>query len=246
MSAAARLNAFIEARRTRGLLGLDQAPDTLAEAFAISAGTMKALGETVGGWKVGYAPDGTPVAAPMYASGFLKSGDAWAMKAERPMIPEIEIAVRLARDLPANPARPYTRADIEDAASDYLIGVELIERRIPMKGAPFAMHLADDLGNVGYVIGPATRDYRALDLPNLLCQFWVKGELSVDRRGGHASGDPLKPMIDWANAQQDHLGGLRAGQVVTLGSLTPLVIMPGPGALEAEIEGIGRIKVTIS
>ncbi len=246
MSAAARLNAFIEARRTRGLLGLDQAPDTLAEAFAISAGMMKALGETVGGWKVGYAPDGTPVAAPMYASGFLQSGGAWSMKAERPMIPEIEIAVRLARDLPANPARPYTRADIEDAASDYLIGVELIERRIPMKGPPFAMNLADDLGNVGYVIGPATRDYRALDLPNLLCQFWVKGELSVDRRGGHASGDPLKPMIDWANAQQDHLGGLRAGQVVTLGSLTPLVIMPGPGALEAEIEGIGRISVTIA
>ena len=115
-----------------------------------------------------------------------------------------------------------------------------------MKGAPFAMNLADDLGNVGYVTGAATRDYRALDLPNLLCKFWINGELSVDRRGGHASGDPLKPMIDWANAQQDHLGGLRAGQVVTLGSLTPLVIMPGPGALEAEIEGIGRISVTIN
>ena len=43
MSAAARLNAFIEARRTRGLLGLDQAPDTLAEAFAISAGTFGAM-----------------------------------------------------------------------------------------------------------------------------------------------------------------------------------------------------------
>jgi len=117
------------------------------------------------------------------------------------MIPEIDIAVRLARDLPANPARPYTRADIEDAASDYLIGVELIERRIPMKGAPFAMNLADDLGNVGYVTGPVTANYRALDLPNLLCKFWINGELSVDRRGGHASGDPLKPMIDWANAQ---------------------------------------------
>jgi hypothetical protein len=115
MSAAARQTAFIEARRTRGLLGLDQAPDTLAEAFAISAGMMKALGETVGGWKVGYAPDGTPVASPMYASGFLKSGDAWTMEADRPMIPEIEIAVRLARTLPANPARPYTRADIKDA-----------------------------------------------------------------------------------------------------------------------------------
>ena len=73
----------------------------------------------------------------------------------------------------------------------------------------------------------------------------MNGELAVDRRGGHPSGDPLKPMIDWANAQKDYLGGLRAGQIVTLGSLTPLVIMPGPGTLEAEIEGIGRISAVI-
>ena len=108
------------------------------------------------------------------------------------------------------------------------------------------MNLADDLGNVAYVTGPATRDFRALDLANLHCRFWMDGTLKVDRRGGHPSGDPLKPMIDWANAQKDHVGGLRAGQIVTLGSLTPLVIMPGPGTLEAEIEGIGRISAIIA
>jgi len=240
-----RLLSFIEARAMRGLIGLEKAPASLDEAFAISAGMMAALGQQVGGWKVGYAPDGTPVAAPMYASGFLASGDLWSMRSDRPMIPEVEIAVRLAHDLPPNPRKPYTRADIEDAALEYLIGVELIERRIPMQGAPFPMNLADDLGNVGYVTGPATRDFRALDLPNLHCRFWMHGALAVDRRGGHPSGDPLKPMIDWANAQKDYLGGLRAGQIVTLGSLTPLVIMPGPGTLEAEIEGIGRISAII-
>ncbi len=242
---AIRLLSFIDARRMRGLIGLDQAPPTLEEAYEISAGMITALGQQVGGWKVGYAPDGTPVAAPMYASGFLNSGDSWDMRSDRPMIPEVEIAVRLARDLPANPRNPYTRADIEDAALEYLIGIELIERRIPMQGAPFPMNLADDLGNVGYVTGPATREFRKLDLPNLHCKFWMNGTLAVDRRGGHPSGDPLKPMIDWANAQKDHLGGLRRGQVVTLGSLTPLVVMPGPGLLEAEIEGFGKISVTI-
>ena len=94
--------------------------------------------------------------------------------------------------------------------------------------------------------GPATRDIRALDLPNLLCRFWMNGALVVDRRGGHPSGDPLKPMVDWANAQKDRAGGLRRGQIVTLGSLTPLVVMSGPGALEAEIEGIGKISAIIA
>ena len=74
----------------------------------------------------------------------------------------------------------------------------------------------------------------------------MNGTLAVDRRGGHPSGDPLKPMIDWANAQKDHVGGLRRGQIVTLGGLTPLVVMPGPGTLEAEIEGIGRISAIIT
>ncbi len=240
------LLSFIEARAMRGLVDLEEAPETLEEAYAISAGMMAALGQQAGGWKVGYAPDKTPVASPMYASGFLNSGDSWSMRSDRPMIPEIEIAVRLAHDLPPNPRTPYTRADIENAAFEYLIGIELIERRIPMQGAPFPMNLADDLGNVGYVVGPGTRDFRALDLPNLRCRFWMNGELTIDRRGGHPSGDPLQPMIDWANAQKDHVGGLRRGQIVTLGSLTPLVVMPGPGTLEAEIEGVGRISAIIT
>ena len=49
-------------------------------------------------------------------------------------------------------------------------------------------------------MGPGTRDFRALDLANLQCRFWMNGTLAVDRRGGHPSGDPLKPLIDWANA----------------------------------------------
>ena len=240
----ARTNAFITARRNRDIIGFDYAPSSLDEAFAISAAMIRALGEKVGGWKVGYAPDGSAVASPMYTSGFLTSGGTWTSKQDRPMIPEIEIAVRLAQDLPKR-AKPYTREDIENAASDYLIGIEIIERRIPMQNIPFPMNLADDLGNVGYVTGPSTKDFRKLDLPNLMCKFVMAGELVTERRGGHPKGDPLLPMIDWANQQRDDLGGMRAGQIVTLGSLTPLVTMPGPGLIEAEIEGIGSITLNV-
>lgn len=241
----ARTAAFIEARRNRDVIGFDYAPATLEEGFAISAAMLRALKEEVGGWKVGYAPDGSAVASPMYASGFLKSGETWTSKADRPMIPEIEIAVRLAQDLPKR-SKAYAREDIENAASEYLIGIEIIERRIPMQNIPFPMNLADDLGNVGYVTGPGTANFRALDLPNLMCTFHMAGELVTQRRGGHPKGDPLLPLIDWANQQRDDVGGLRAGQIVTLGSLTPLVIMPGPGLVEANIEGLGDITVKVA
>ena len=240
-----RVATYADARRSRGEIGLDQAPATLDEAYAISAGVAHALDARIGGWKVGYAPDGTPVAAPMYASGFLPNGANWSLKAGRKMIPEIEIAVRLGSDLPPRPGKPYTRADIENAAAEFLIGIELIERRIPAEGAPFPMNLADDLGNVGYVTGATTTAFRGLDLATLLCRFWMGGALTTDRRGGHPKGDPLVPMIDWANAQRDQLGGMKAGQVVTLGSLTPMVYMPGPGPLAAEIEAIGRVEMSV-
>ena len=234
------------ARRTRSGVSLEGAPTQLAEAYPISGAVMQALGESVGGWKVGHDPaSGTPMGAPMYASGFIASGARFALQPGRSMIPEVEIAVRLSRDLPKRPGKPYTRDEMLDATAEMLLGFELIERRIPPKDAPFALNLADDLGNIGYVIGPAAPDFRRLDIGNLHCRFWMGGELVNDRRGGHSKGDPLVPMLDWANAQCDLVGGLKAGQIVTLGSLTPMQAVQTPMLLEAELEGFGRISVEL-
>ncbi len=236
---------FVAARRTRTTLPASPAPASLKEAFEISAGVAKELGAQMGGWKVGHAPDGTPVASPMFTAGFLASGASWHIKAGLPMIPEIEIALRLGQDLPTRPGKPYSRDELLEACSEALIGIELIERRIPMKDIPFTLNLADDLGNLGYVLGAATRGFRKLDLPNLQCRFWMDGKLTTDRKGGHAKIDPMVPFIDWANAQQDLHGGLKAGQIVTLGSLTPMVAMTAPAPLRAEIEGIGEVVLDV-
>jgi 2-keto-4-pentenoate hydratase len=237
--------SFIEARRARVAVPAEPAPASVDDCYSISAAVNAALGERIGGWKVGHMPDGTPMAAPMYASGFVQSGATFTMRPGRPMIPEIEIAVRLARDLPPLPGKPYPRDDLLDAAGELLLGIELIERRIP-KGAAFHLNLADDLGNIGYVIGPAVKDVRSLDLAKLRCQFWIGGELKTDRVGGHSKGDPLVPMLDWANAQRDRLGGMKAGQIITLGSLTPMIEMTAPAALAAEVEGFGRISLEMA
>lgn len=237
------VDQFIAARRARTAVPAEPVPADHAECYAISAAVRAGLNETVGGWKVGHAPgDGTPMAAPMYASGFLPNGGTFSFRPGRPMIPEIEIAVRLARDLPPRPGKPYTRDDMLDAAGELLLGIELIERRIP-DNAAFTLNLADDLGNIGYVVGPAVRDFRGLDLSKLHCRFWIGGEIKTDRAGGHSKGDPLVPMIDWANAQRDHLGGMKAGQIVTLGSLTPMIAMTKAAPLAAELEGFGRVTL---
>lgn len=240
---------FVAARRARSEVSAEPAPADHAAAYEVSAGVRTALGESVGGWKVGQAPDATKAAmgAPMYASGFLKNGERFALKPGRPMIPEIEIAVRLARDLPPRSDKPYTRDEILDHCDELLIGVELIERRIP-KGAAFTLNLADDLGNIGYVVGPCIPVARArgFDLAKLNCRFWIGDELKNDRAGGHPKGDPLVSLIDWANAQRDRHGGMKAGQIITLGSLTPMIEMTAPAPLRAEVEGFGEIRVEVA
>ena len=235
--------SMVLARRERSEVPAEPVPDSIADCYEISAEVAGALRETVGGWKVGGTPQGAPAAAPMYKRGFVESGARFPLQAGRPMIPEIEIAVRLARGLPASGA-PYTRETILAAASELLLGIELIERRIP-KGADFKLNLADDLGNIGYVVGPSRKDFAPLDLARLRCQFWIGGELKTDRAGGHAKGDPTIPMVDWANAQRDRLGGMKAGQIVTLGSLTPMIEVTAPTIIEAELEGFGRVSVEL-
>ena len=238
-------HSFIDARRARGEVPAAPVPADIAECFAISAAQRRALGETVGGWKVGQTPDDTPIAAPMYASGFLTSGGLFRMKQGRPMIPEIEIALRLARDIPPRPDKPYTRDDMLDAASELVLGIELIERRIP-PNADFRLNFADDLGNIGYVVGPAIKEFRGLDLAKLRCVFRIGGEVKSDRVGGHPKGDPMIPLVRWANKQGDHHGGMKAGQIITLGSLTPMIEMTEPAPLAARLEGFGDIALDVT
>ncbi len=240
------IDRLARARRARAEVSLEGAPTDLADAYPVQAGVMKILGESVGGWKVGHDPQSkAPMGAPMYASGFIASGASFTLAPGRPMIPEVEIAVRLSRDLPKRTGNAYTRDEILDSVSEMLLAFELIERRIPPKDSPFAFNLADDLGNIGFVSGPAAANFRDLDLSALRCRFWMGDELVNDRSGGHSKGDPLVPLVDWANGQRDLAGGMKAGQIVTLGSLTPMRAMTGPMKLVAELEGFGVASLDV-
>src|ERR671913_398677 len=74
-------------------------PGDLREAMRVQRDVLHALGDTVAGWKVGSSPDGVPVAGPLYAS-LVRAGKSSVRLSERGFIVEIELAFRLARDLP--------------------------------------------------------------------------------------------------------------------------------------------------
>lgn len=222
---------------------LDRWTPTTAEGYAAQGAIARALGAAVGGWKVGFGADGSSTAAPMLAAWMRPSGASVALPPDRPAILEIEIAFRLARDLPPRPGKPYSPGEVADAVGDAVCGAEIIAARagLPSAGTPLPRFIADLQGNAGYVVGTGTSAFAGVDLAACRIVLSIDGAVVHDAVGGHPQGDPWKPIVAWANAQCDALGGLKAGQYVTTGSISKPLPVDKPGRVEARIDGVGAV-----
>ncbi len=221
-------------------------PASVAAAMRAQKEVMEALGASVAGWKVGYTPDGVPVAGPIYTDVMHRSGAMLAHGPLRKSGIEVEIALLLGEDLPARPGKPYDRAEILAATRAIIAGIEIVAPRFPdPPKPPFLAILADNIGNGAYLRGAEVRNFDGLDLAHLRARLSVDGRLTHDAVGGHAKGDPLTPVIDYANAPCDLLGGLRAGQIVTTGTLSGCPYVEGSAKITAEVEGLGKVELEL-
>ena len=220
------------------------APPDAAGAMRVQRDVALRLGARVGGWKVGIAADGAPFAGPLYEEAIARSPATRRLAPGDHVLIEVELAFRLARDLPS---RPTSREEVLAAIDEAIAGIELIRGRLGEPPAvPFLAFLADNAGNDGYVVGASTRDFRKLDLSALRCHLAVDGATVHDKVGGHPQDDPIAPIRAWLAHANDALGGLRAGQVVTTGSLIVPIRAERPGRYEASIEGIGEVRLDLA
>ena len=190
--------------------------------------------------------DGTPAYAPMFDKHIHSSGVHIPINEEGYLI-EIEVAVKLSRDLPHR-SQAYSRNEIEAACSEWIVGIELIGSRFKKSPgeAPFPAWLADNMGNAAYVTGPSVPFSAIKDGSTLPLTWWLDGTIKEDKIGGHPQNDPILPILLNANAPDDMFGGFKAGQIITTGSLTVPTLITGKGLIEAEIKGIGRVTLTVT
>lgn len=242
---AALAECLVEARRAGG--GRFQAaltPGDAATAMRVQAEVARRLGARIGGWKVGFGPDGLPFAGPLYEASLMRSPAKRRIAPGDHVLVEVELAFRLSRDLPS---RDLPRDEIVAAIGEAIVGIELIRGRLGEPPAvPFLAFLADNAGNDGYVVGRSTREFGALDLSALRCRLAVDGETIHDKLGGHPQGDPVEPIRAYLARANDALGGLRAGHVVTTGSLTVPYRAERASRFEASIEGIGEVRLELA
>lgn len=237
---------IVKARHARAPLPLDPAlaPTDLDAALAIQAETARELGETAAGWKVGFTPDGAAWAAPILV-GDMRAGEYRLAPGESVKV-EGELGVRFARDLPPRPGRPYARDEVLDSIGEVFAGVELVASRFAdSDNTPFLARIGDSFSNLAYCVGSGRTNFRDLDLANLPCRIAFDGETRHEATGGHASGDPLVPLIAWANEQFDYLGGMKAGQFLTTGTLNTPILADRPVRIRVTIGGVGEAELTL-
>jgi 2-keto-4-pentenoate hydratase len=207
-------------------------PPDLAAAFDVQTEIATLRGASVGGWKVGIGPGAVPIAAPLDPPRDIGSGPVAIPWRDKIGI-EVELAVRLASDIRARPQRPWTRSELLATIDTVLLGVEITGGRLADgNAAPFTLFVADSLDNAGYVLGP--------DLPRESLDRVADGSVALIVTGpapwsgvaAHALQDPLAPLLACANAEYSHLGGLRAGQIITTGALCGMLTVAEAGVVD--------------
>ena len=251
--------ALIEARREARRvdpLPAEWLPGELPIAYRLQRAIARPLGD-VGGWKVAALTETQqhamavpgPVAGPLLAPWVQHSAGRLSLANFVEPKLECEFAFELSRDLPerAAGAKPYTRSEVEAAVGSLRIGIEVCDSRLPA-GAPTLAQLADDLNNGAYIIGPASTDWHHVDYAEheIVLRAVVDGQrVELARGNGRPilDGDPVGALLLLANAQPPGYGGLRAGQIVTTGSCTGAVAVPGPCAVEADFGALGIVRL---
>lgn len=242
--------ALLQARRQRqrlaavphaGPAGADAAYAAQAEVWRELAGERRPTA-----WKVAAASlDAEPLAAPMLPDHVAASPAVFSRESFFSLGVEAEIALRFGRDLPVR-ARPYSRAEIRDAMAGAHVAMELVDTRLADAEAagPF-WRLADNLLNGGFVLGDEIPGWRRLDFGQLTARVLANDSLVAETLGRPPLGDLFHCLPWWII----HVGGVRAGDVVTTGAWNGMHAVDLPAAVQVEFlaggERLGRAEVQV-
>lgn len=216
-------------------------PGTLSEAMAVQRAFAGNWAKPVAGWKLAIRPDGGAVGAPIFNCVKVNDANLASFPQDGTEGVEVEICFTLSADIPASTAGRMTRADLTGFIDKVHLGAELLRYRLVEKNqVPFPLFLADRLANHGFVIGPEL-DEGIVEVftgngENLLQLTVTEGTVSLfDAKVKHPNGDPLAPLVAFANSAFNTGDMLKAGNVVTTGSLC--------GAIPSTLAGETRIRL---
>lgn len=243
----------LEGRRLEPLPA-ERRPNDLPEAYRVQtevAARLTAAGRGApAGWKIGcttkvmqdYLQIPHPCVGRLYAGSVQASGATLKLADFLKPAVELEIAVRLGADLPPR-AAPYSQDDCAAAVDACLASLEIVDDRYgPWAEVGTPTLVADDFFSWGCVHGPAVTDWRMIDLCAEEAVIFRDGTELGRGRGAAILEHPLNALTWLANSGATPKG-LKAGDLITLGSVVQTVWAEAPCEIVARYSTLGEVAV---
>lgn len=250
----ARLLATLR-RDGRQQSGLDPnlTPTDKDTAYRVARLVEEELGWQVVGWKIAAAKEemqkalrtDSPIYGRVFAPNVLTSPVVVEHARQCSPIPEVEYQARLGADLPPR-NKPYTLDEVREAVVSLHPGIELAECRFVHddKFPPLAAVLADGAGSGTICYGPPIEDWKDRDIAGQEVLLLSDGK--PRRRGTAAAAldHPLVPLTWLANELSRTSIGLKAGQMVSTGTLTGMLRPRAGETYVADFGPFGQVTAT--
>jgi 2-keto-4-pentenoate hydratase len=257
-SAAAAADLLVRHRdagtRIRELPAAER-PRSREEGYAVQAQWMRHTRSPLYGWKIAATSAAGqrhinvqgPMAGRLLAERVLPEGRTVALAGNLMRVVELELAFRMARDLPPRNA-PYAVDEVLAAVDTLHPALEIPDSRYEdFVAAGEAQLIADNACAHLFMLGPAVKaDWRALDLAAHAVWAEVAGRGRHDGRGSNVLGDPRIAMA-WIANELSGLGiTLARDEVVTTGTcVVPIAVVPGD-TVRAFFGAFGEMSVGFS
>jgi 2-keto-4-pentenoate hydratase len=239
--------------RTQSGLAPELVPPDKDTAYRIAGMVAEELGRPVRGWKIAAAKEEMQKALrtdqPIYGRVFeiVASPASVEFAKQCSPIPELEYMARLGVDL-APRARPYIVEEVTEAVASLHPGLELAECRFVHDDSfpPLPAILADGAGSGTIVYGPPIEDWRRRDIAGQEAVLSCNG---TPRRTGTAAAALDHPMVPltWLANELSRTGvGLKAGQMVSTGTLTGMLRPKAGETYLADFGPFGSVTATYS
>ena len=229
-------------------------PGSDEEGYRIQEALLVESGDVAAGYKIGAtskrAQDFLGTDGPFY--GRLRRGallDSGVVLARRDLpfyLLEPEFAFRMGEDLPSRD-RTYDRDEVTAAVATVIPAIEVVTsvwREWNQRGVPAL--IADNGVHGLQLLGPEFPKWRELDLADHQVRLRVDGRQAGEGRGANALGHPLAALTWLANALRARDRGIKAGEIVTTGVVTPFVTLERGSHAEADFGELGSVTVNLT
>ncbi len=158
---------------------------------------------------------------------------------------ECEIAVLLARDLPAASA-PYDREGVAGAVGALMPAFELVDDRGADYSNLFFLGVAaDNAWNAGVVLGEPVTDWQSIDLVAASGTMTINGQPAGEGKGGDVLGHPLEALAWLANTLAQRGKSLQKDMIVMTGSIVTTKFLNQGDDVHFGIDTLGEVRLTV-